>query len=144
MATPRPRDPAFEVSRVVPRFAVSDLSRSVAFFRDQMDFQLELAWPENQPSFAILSHGAVTISLFCRDEIRPQARVGTFELWLDCTDVRAAVRHLAQKGLHPVWGPQVFFYGRREAAFADPDGHLVILSEETSDAVECQEETSQA
>ena len=31
------------------------------------------------------------------------------------------------------WGPEVFFYQRREFAFRDPDRHLIIISEETDD-----------
>ena len=33
------------------------------------------------------------------------------------------------------WGPEVYAYHRREFAFRDPDGHLVIVSEETDDPV---------
>ena len=38
------------------------------------------------------------------------------------------------------WGPEVYFYQRREFAFRDPDGHLIIISEETDDPVTCVEE----
>jgi hypothetical protein len=31
------------------------------------------------------------------------------------------------------WGPEVYDYGRREFALRDPDGYLVIFSEETDD-----------
>ena len=37
------------------------------------------------------------------------------------------------------WGPDVFFYQRREFAFRDPDGHLLIFSEETDDPPTCKE-----
>jgi hypothetical protein len=33
------------------------------------------------------------------------------------------------------WGPEVYFYHRREFAFHDPDGHLIVISEETDDPV---------
>jgi len=38
------------------------------------------------------------------------------------------------------WGPEVYFYQRREFAFRDPDGHLIIISEETDDPVTAAED----
>ena len=38
------------------------------------------------------------------------------------------------------WGPEVYFYHRREFAFRDPDGHWVILSEVTDDPPTCEAE----
>lgn len=37
------------------------------------------------------------------------------------------------------WGPEVYFYGRREFGFRDPDGNLIVLSEKTDAAVTCRE-----
>jgi hypothetical protein len=37
------------------------------------------------------------------------------------------------------WGPEVYRYARRELAVRDPNGYLVILSEETSDPPTCVE-----
>ena len=38
------------------------------------------------------------------------------------------------------WGPEVYAYQRREFAFRDPDGHLIIISEETDDPVTAAED----
>ena len=37
-------------------------------------------------------------------------------------------------------GPEVYWYGRREFSFQDPDGYAVIISEPTSDPPDCTEE----
>ena len=53
----------------------------------------------------------------------------------------AAGLHEALKGKVTIeWGPEVYFYHRREFAFHDPDGHLIIISEETDDPVTCVED----
>jgi hypothetical protein len=39
------------------------------------------------------------------------------------------------------WGPEVYWYGRREFSFRDPDGYPIIISEETADPPTCLDET---
>ena len=53
-------------------------------------------------------------------------------LYLDVEDALAMHEEL-QGRVAIEWGPEVYFYQRREFAFRDPDGHLIIISEETDD-----------
>ena len=47
--------------------------------------------------------------------------------------------HRALSGHLPIeWGPEVYWYGRREFAVRDPDGYLLIFSERTSDPPTCR------
>ena len=58
--------------------------------------------------------------------------------YFDIRDAQAL--HDGLKGKVKVeWGPEVYFYHRREFAFRDPDGHLIIVSEETDDPVTAAE-----
>jgi hypothetical protein len=54
----------------------------------------------------------------------------------------AQALHSSLAGSIPIeWGPEVYWYGRREFAFRDPNGYLVIVSEETADPPTCTEDT---
>lgn len=123
---------------LIPRFAVSNLFQSLVFYNQRIGFEVAFLWPEESPTFAILKKDQIEISLFEADAQRPDAKVGTLELYIECDDVRGQAETYIGQGLKPEWGPEVFPYGRRECAFADPDGHLIILSEGTGDKVECE------
>lgn len=71
--------------------------------------------------------------------LRDGERLGACELVFDVEDVRGL--HASLAGAVPVeWGPEVYFYGRREFAVRDPDGNLLIFSEPTDDPPTCPEE----
>ncbi len=126
-----------QMKSLVPRFAVTDLSRSLDFYRQVLGLEIDFAWPAEAPTFALLKKGALEIGLFVADSQRPGAKVGTLELVLECEDVASVANDLIAQGLRPDWGPEVYSYGRRECAFADPDGHLIIFTEETGDPPTC-------
>jgi hypothetical protein len=64
--------------------------------------------------------------------------IGTADLYLGSDDVLGL--HAAIKDLVKVeWGPEVYFYGRREFAVRDPDGYLLIFTEPTDDPPTCPE-----
>ena len=62
----------------------------------------------------------------------------TCTLYFDADDALGMFEQLKSK-VAIEWGPEVYFYHRREFAFRDPDGHLVIISEETDDPVTSDE-----
>ena len=77
--------------------------------------------------FPVLDHGFVELwNMMGTDQtIAASARVSLH-------------RELASKV--PIeWGPEVYFYGRREFAVRDPDGNLIAFSAETSDPPTCRE-----
>jgi hypothetical protein len=92
-------------------------------------------WPDDQPEFAILSRDGLRLQL----GISETSDVGSCTLCFDVTDATAFHASIKDK-VEIEWGPEVYFYHRREFAFRDPDGHTVIVSEVTSDPVSCSEE----
>ncbi len=61
------------------------------------------------------------------------AEIGYAELYLHVTDSLAL--HRAIEGKVTVeWGPEIYSCGRREFAFRDPDGYLVIVTEPTGES----------
>ena len=127
--------PAFR--RVTPRLPVPDLARTVAFYTDLLGFAVDVSWPEDGPAtFCTLQRDDISLGFFVADEQRPTVVVGTGELYLETTGVREL--HAALAGRVAVeWGPEVYFYGRREFAVRDPAGYLVIVTEPTDDPPTC-------
>ena len=85
-----------------------------------------------RPTFALLDRDAVSLGFFTPDAHRGRVTIGTADLYLGADDVMGL--HAAIKDVVPVeWGPEVYFYGRREFAVRDPDGYLLIFTEPTDD-----------
>jgi catechol 2,3-dioxygenase-like lactoylglutathione lyase family enzyme len=118
--------------RIEPRLHTADLARAVAFYREILGFGLAFQFPEDKPSFAMLERDDVAVQIGGTDATRTPSERSTCTLYVDVVDVRALHAALADKV--PVeWGPEVFSYQRREFALRDPDGNLIILSEDTDD-----------
>ena len=117
-----------------PRLHIADFQRSVAFYRDVLGFEVMATFPEDSPSFALLSRDGVGIQIGGIDAAKDAAAAPTVTLYFDVSDAMGLFEELKNK-VTIEWGPEVFFYHRREFAFRDPDGHLVIVSEETEDPV---------
>ncbi|MFI5174256.1 MAG: VOC family protein [Terriglobia bacterium] len=118
-------------TRITPRLPVKDFQRSLAFYRDTLGFRVNLLWPEDAPTFAILDREGVSVGVFVPTPEYP-VQIGYAELYLETTKVQSL--HAVLKGRLPIeWGPEVYSYGRREFAVRDPDGYLIIFTEETSD-----------
>jgi len=117
-----------------PRLHIADFDRSVAFYRDVLGFTVLSTFPEDMPSFALLARDGVGLQIGGIETVKAPASPPTVTLYFDVGDARFL--HAALKDQVTIeWGPDVFFYHRREFAFRDPDGHLIIISEETDDPV---------
>jgi catechol 2,3-dioxygenase-like lactoylglutathione lyase family enzyme len=117
---------------ISPRLHTADFTRSVAFYRDVLGFTIDTTFPEDQPQFALLSRDGIGLQIGGPEAKKRDGERANVTLYLQVEDARAL--HAALKDRIPIeWGPQVFFYQRREFAVRDPDGHLIIVSEETDD-----------
>lgn len=110
---------------VVPRIPVSDLPRARAFYTATLGFTVDVAWPDDVPTFAILARDDAQLQLYV-----PGDRVARGETMLNVAVTDAlAVHEALPDDVVVEWGPEDFWYGRREFAFRDPDGHLVIVTQ---------------
>jgi catechol 2,3-dioxygenase-like lactoylglutathione lyase family enzyme len=124
--------------RVSPRLPVVDLQATVAFYTEMLGFELGLLWPKSAPTFAILERDGVTVQFHHADNLR-RDQADNVMLSFDVNDARAL--HAQLDGRVPVeWGPEVYWYGRREFGIRDPNGYLAIFSEETADPPTCHAE----
>lgn len=117
-----------------PRLHTADFRRSVAFYRDVLGFTTEVTFPGENPSFAIMSRDGVGLQIGGIDADKADGERPSCTLYFDVTDA-LALHAALQTRVKIEWGPEVYFYHRRELAFRDPDGHLIILSEETDDPI---------
>lgn len=125
--------------QITPRVQVTDLQRTIQFYQKYLGFSVYLAWPEEQPKFCILQRDQISIGFHAPDEHRPARTTGGCEFSIEVEDVQGLYATLKDKV--PIdWGPEVYFYGRREFAILDPDGYMLIFTEPTDDPPTCPDE----
>jgi catechol 2,3-dioxygenase-like lactoylglutathione lyase family enzyme len=120
---------------VSPRLPIRDLERTIAFYEDLLGFEAGDPWPEDDPSFVLMRRDGVVLQFILA---QPNEHVGNVTISLNVDDALAIHQAVAGK-VEVEWGPEVYWYGRREFSFRDPDGYALIISAETSDPVESQE-----
>jgi catechol 2,3-dioxygenase-like lactoylglutathione lyase family enzyme len=123
------------IKAIETRLPVTDVKRSAAFYSDVLGLHVGTLWPDDLPQFAILNRDGLRLQLGVSDS----SGVGGCTLCFDVTDATALHSKIKEK-VEIEWGPEVYFYHRREFAFRDPDGHMVIVSEVTNDPVTCTEQ----
>jgi uncharacterized glyoxalase superfamily protein PhnB len=124
---------------VTPNLIVRDVAKSTAFYRDVLGFEIKQTVPDAEPFvFVWLERDGVPVFLndakvaahdYPSADSLPQG--GTATLFFVITGVDA---------LHEVVAPKVTvimplktqFYGMREFAVTDPDGHIITFAERVS------------
>lgn len=121
---------------VTPNLIVRDLNRSTAFYRDVLGFIVKQTVPDEAPFvFVWLERDGVPVFLNAAHAVaadypdagsRPAG--GTATMFFIVSEVDAL--HAAVSPLAPVVMPlKTQFYGMREFAVADPDGHILTFAE---------------
>ena len=119
------------LTQVTPRLPVSDLNRTIAFYRDHFGFAVNVMWPRLCPTFVILRRDGAGLGFFEPPGHQPMV-IGYAEFYIEVTD--SQMLHDSVKTRLPIeWGPEVYSYRRREFAVRDPDGYLLIFTETTND-----------
>ena len=120
------------IKDVVPRLKSADLKRTIRYYAKTLGLKTAVLWPRRKPIFCILDRGGVRIAF-----IQGGPPSSSTELSFEVEDAAGWHRKLKRK-VEIEWGPEVYSYGRREFAFRDPDGHMIILSEPTKDTPTCR------
>ena len=109
-------------------FLVSDIQRSVAFYRDQIGFMVDQIWGE-PPSFAIADTPQASIMLK-QGESKPQPNSshmgGLWDVYIWVSDLAPTLRQLEKTGT-PYTDPEEQSYGCREVTVTDPDGYIICF-----------------
>lgn len=125
---------------VTPNLVVSDLNRSLAFYRDVLGFTVVTTVPEQATAdgeplvFAWMQRDTVSVFLNSEGAAKMKASAGSGMLFitLEAADVASGVDALftAVKDRAPVEMPLTDqFYGMREFTITDPDGYVVIFAQ---------------
>ena len=126
----------YELKKLTPNLIVSNVGKSIAFYRDVLGFSVVVTVPETAPYvFAIVQSGPVEIFLNAPEPavaeypaFKDRPIGGTLTLFMEVVDIARA--HDALKGAVKVVMPlEHKWYGTTEFAFEDPDGYLITFAE---------------
>ena len=123
------------IKKAVPLLRVTDVARSMAWYRDILGF-IGDPFPSKQPyKFAILRHGPVEIMLrLSQMPFQPKARQYDWDLYLrlETKNFRELFSVLSAKGI-VTRRLERMFYDLAEFEITDPDGHNICLSQPLND-----------
>ena len=126
----------YELTKLTPNLIVSDVQRSLAFYRDVLGFTVGATVPDASPYvFAIVQSGPVEVFLNAPEPaiaeypaFKGRPIGGTLTLFIEVVDIARA--HASLKDRVKVVMPlEHKWYGVTEFAFEDPDGYLITFAE---------------
>ena len=126
---------------VTPNLLVRDVEKSLAFYRDVLGFTMGETVPEQAP-FVFVWMKRDDVSVFLNDikaaehdypaaASMPQG--GTAAMFFIVTDVDGYHAKVAPKA-SVILPLKTQFYGMREFAVTDPDGHIITFAERVESA----------
>jgi catechol 2,3-dioxygenase-like lactoylglutathione lyase family enzyme len=121
---------------VTPNLLVRDIAKSTAFYRDVLGFEIKQTVPDSAPFvFVWLERDGVPVFLNDPKAVAhdfPDAPAlppgGTATMFFVITGVDAYHAEVAPK-TKVIMPLKTQFYGMREFAVADPDGHIITFAE---------------
>ena len=124
---------------VTPNLVCRDLAASLAFYRDVLGFTISMSVPD-APPYVFVGLERDGVPVFLNDvtvvvadfpEMAATPPGGTATMFFTVTDVDALHDAVAPKAtvMMPL---KTQFYGMREFAVTDPDGHLITFAERVS------------
>lgn len=126
------------ITKITPNLVVSNVERSVAFYRDILGFTVTTTVPEQAPYvFAIVQSGDVEVFLNAPEaahaEYPAHANLkigGTFTMFMAVDGIAGVYEALADR-VTVVMPFEKKWYGVTEFAFTDPDGYVITFAERT-------------
>ena len=124
------------LKKLTPNLIVSDVGRSVVFYRDVLGFTLDQTVPDAEPFvFAIVKSGDVQIYLNAPGPaveeypaFKGRAIGGTLTLFIDVSDIGGLYEQLKDR-VQVVMPLETKWYGVTEFAFLDPDGYIITFAQ---------------
>jgi catechol 2,3-dioxygenase-like lactoylglutathione lyase family enzyme len=129
-----------QINKLTTNIIVSDVERSVAFYRDLLGMTVTMTVPDAPPLvFAILTSGSAELFLNAAETayeeypaFRGQPIGGSLTLFFEVTDIDDAYARLAPQ-VTVVMPFEKKWYGMTEFAFTDPDGYVITFAERTKE-----------
>ncbi len=125
-----------EFTKLTPNLIVSDVDRSLAFYRDVLGLTAQMTVPDAPPYvFAILTAGPVEVFLNAAETayaeypaFRTMPIGGTLTLFFEVTEIDEVYARLAPQ-VRVVMPLEKKWYGMTEFAFLDPDGFVITYAQ---------------
>ncbi len=125
-----------QIQKLTPNLIVSDVERSLAFYRDVLGFAVEATVPDAAPYvFAAVHAGPVTIFLNAPEPaiaeypaFKGRPIGGTLTLFIEVAGIREAYEALRSR-VTITMPLEKKGYGVTEFAFEDPDGYVMTFAE---------------
>ena len=126
----------YVLNKLTPNLVVSDLQRSLEFYRDVLGFTVEMKVPDEPPHvFASVQCGPVEIFLNALESaaaeypaFKTRSIGGTLTLFIDVVGIRQVYESLKSR-VRVVMPLEKKWYGVTEFAFEDPDGYIITFAE---------------
>ena len=124
---------------VTPNLIVRDVAKSTAFYRDILGFEIKETVPDKEPFvFVWLARDGVPVFLNDIKAVEHEyagtnqlTRGGTVAMFFVITGVDTYHAAVAAQA-NVVMPLKTQFYGMREFAITDPDGHIITFAERVS------------
>ncbi|MFQ5663038.1 MAG: VOC family protein [Terriglobia bacterium] len=110
---------------------VSDMKRSVRFYRDVLGLPLKF----DSPHWSEFANQGSTIALHLADSVNPEGAseghtpAGSCQLGFHVDNLDEVHRMLESKGVKCLMPPRTEEFGLRQAVYADPDGLAFTIAE---------------
>jgi uncharacterized glyoxalase superfamily protein PhnB len=125
-----------ELKKLTPNLVVADVSRSMAFYRDVLGFQVTATVPDAAPYvFASLLSSAVEIFLNAPEpaiaeypSFKGRPIGGTLTLFIEVAGIAGVYESLKSR-VNVTMPIEKKWYGVTEFAFEDPDGYVITFAE---------------
>jgi uncharacterized glyoxalase superfamily protein PhnB len=117
------------VRQLRPLLAVSDIQRSVEYYRDRLGFALTgQAENEGKLFWCSMERGGSAIMLQqAEDEDGPaEGRGRGISFYFDCDDADVVYAELTSRGLH-LSPPTIAYYGMKQVVVPEPDGYYLCF-----------------
>jgi catechol 2,3-dioxygenase-like lactoylglutathione lyase family enzyme len=127
----------YVLNKLVPNLVVSDLQRSLEFYRDVLGFTIAMKVPDEAPHvFAGLQSGLVEIFLNAVESAAAEYPAfkdrpigGTLTMFIEVDRVREIYESLKLQ-VKVVMPLEKKGYGVTEFAFEDPDGYIITFAQQ--------------
>ena len=125
-----------ELKKITPNLVVSNVERSLAFYRDVLGFAVTATVPNAPPYvFAALSSGPIEVFLNARDAaveeypvLKDRSIGGTFTMFIEVVNIHQAYDTLKSQ-VKVIMPLEKKWYGVTEFAFQDQDGYVITFAE---------------
>jgi lactoylglutathione lyase len=107
---------------------VSDMQRSIHFYRDQLGFPVK----RESPEWTELHTGRTTLALHLAAAVEPRTRTaaGDAEIGIEVLDLDSFYEEKKAKSIPFKTPPMMRDFGRKMAVITDPDGLSISVTEE--------------